>query len=120
MGLLHGSGTWTGNGDILFANGVLLSEMITNREDTYAYLYSKLNGRCCDNPSGQVYEIKENIRKGKYAGGNMPDDTEKLLLDNGVPDWYVDSMKKIRYLFPKAQLIQLLKKDICNYINLCR
>ena len=120
MGLLHGSGTWTGNGDILFANGVLLSEMITNREDTYAYLYSKLNGRCCDNPSGQVYEIKENIRKGKYAGGHMPDDTEKLLLDNGVPDWYVDSMKKIRYLFPKAQLIQLLKKDICNYINLCR
>lgn len=116
-GLLHGTGVWSDNGDRLIAQGIQISDLITNREDVYAYLYSKLNGKCCDNPSGQVYEIKENVRKGKYAAGRMPEDVEQLLLENGVPEWYVDSMKKIRYLFPKTHLIPYLKKDICNYIR---
>ena len=37
------------------------------REDVYAYVYAKLNGKCCENPSGQVFEIKEAVRKGKYS-----------------------------------------------------
>ena len=34
---------------------------------TYTYLYSKLNGKCCDNSSGQVYEIVKNLQKGIYV-----------------------------------------------------
>ena len=62
-----------------------------------------MNGKCCDNPSGQVYEIKEVLRKGRYSNGRMPAD--------------VESMKKIKYLFPKTHLITIVKRDIVNYIE---
>lgn len=116
-GCLHGTGVWEENGEKLYAEGIPLSELITNREDAYTYLYSKLNGKCCDNPSGQVYEIVKGLQKGIYAGKGMPADLEQLLLENEVPDWYIDSMKKIHYIFPKAHLITYLKRDISNYIS---
>lgn len=116
-GCLHGTGVWEENGEKLYAEGIPLSELITNREDAYTYLYSKLNGKCCDNPSGQVYEIVKGLQKGIYAGKGMPADLEQLLLENEVPDWYIDSMKKIHYIFPKAHLITYLKRDIGNYIR---
>ena len=116
-GCLHGTGVWEENGEKLYIEGIPLSELITNREDAYTYLYSKLNGKCCDNPSGQVYEIVKNLQKGIYAGKGIPADLEQLLLENEVPEWYIDSMKKIHYIFPKAHLITYLKRDISNYIS---
>lgn len=117
-GLLHGTGVWKGNGEELFSKGILLDNLITNREDVYAYLYDKVKEHCCDNPFGQIYEIKENVRKGKYFGSCMTAETEQLLLECDVPAWYVESMKKIRYLFPKGNLIAFLKKDLCEYIKM--
>lgn len=119
-GCLHGTGVWEENGEKLYIEGIPLSELITNREDAYTYLYSKLNGKCCDNPSGQVYEIVKNLQKGIYAGKGIPADLEQLLLENEVPEWYIDSMKKIHYIFPKAHLITYLKRDISNYISIKR
>ena len=116
-GCLHGAGVWEENGEKLYIEGIPLSELITNREDAYTYLYSKLNGKCCENPSGQVYEIVKNLQKGIYAGKGMSADLEQLLLENEVPDWYVDSMKKIHYIFPKAHLVTYLERDIGNYIS---
>ena len=83
----------------------------------YSYLYKKLNGRCCDNPSGQVYAIKEELRKGKYTNGRMPEEIEKILYECDVPDWYINSMKKIMYLYPKVNLIVLLKKKMIMFLN---
>lgn len=60
------------------------------------------------------------LQKGIYAGKGMPADLEQLLLENEVPDWYIDSMKKIHYIFPKAHLITYLKRDISNYISIKR
>lgn len=117
-GLLHGTGVWKGNGEELFSKGIPLDNLITNREDVYAYLYDKVKEHCCDNPFGQIYEIKENVRKGKYFGSCMTAETEQLLLECDVPAWYVESMKKIRYLFPKGNLIAFLKKDLCEYIKM--
>ena len=119
-GCLHGTGVWEENGEKLYIEGIPLSELITNREDAYTYLYSKLNGKCCDNPSGQVYEIVKNLQKGIYAGKGIPADLEQLLLENEVPERYIDSMKKIHYIFPKAHLITYLKRDISNYISIKR
>lgn len=116
-GLLHGTGVWEDNGENLYAQGIPLNELITNREDVYTYLYNKLNGKCCDNPSGQVYESMENIRKGLYSSQGMPSEIEKCLTESGVPDWYIESAKKIRYLFPKAHQINFLKREICIYIR---
>lgn len=117
-GFLWGSEVWEKNGENLYAKGIPVEELITNREDTYTYLYNKLNEKCCDNPSGQVYEIMEKVRKGLYSSLGMPADVEQLLLENDVPDWYIESMKKIRYLGSKTQYIVNLKKNICSYINM--
>lgn len=115
LGITHGTGTWIDNAEILYNEGKMLDELITNREDVYTYLYMKLNGKCCDNPSGQVYEIKEELCKGKYSNGRMPEEVERLLAECDIPEWYIDSMKKIKYLFPKTNLIALLKKKIIMY-----
>ena len=117
LGLTKGTDTWNDNGEVLYKSGKKLDELITNREDVYSYLYRKLNAKCCDNPSGQVYEIKENLRKGKYTSGRMPKEIEELLVEADVPEWYIDSMKKIRYLFPKTNLIMQLKKKMIMYFN---
>ena len=117
-GFLRGTGAWEDNAELLFDKGIPLDELISSREDVYAYLYDKLNGKCCDNPSGVAFEIKEDVRKGKYTCGRMPKEIERLLLECDVPEWYVESIKQIRYLFPKTHLIILLKRDICKYLEL--
>lgn len=114
-GLMHGTGVWKENGELLYEQGIPLDELITNREDVYAYLYEKLNGKSCDHPSGQVYEIKKNVQMGRYFRGLAPLKEEPMLLECGVPEWYVESMKKVLYVFPKTHLIAYLKKDICKY-----
>ena len=63
-----------------------------------------------------MYDIKESVQKGKYSNNRMPAEIEKLLLECDVPEWYIESMKKILYLFPKTHLIVLLKRDICKYV----
>ena len=117
FGFLQGTGTWKGNAEILYDKGIPLSELISCREDVYAYLYGKLNTKCCENPSGQVFEIKEAVRKGKYTNNRMPTEIELLLLECDVPKWYVESMKKILYLFPKTHIIMTLKREICRCIK---
>ncbi len=113
-GFVNSTGAWKGNAEFLYDKGIPLGELISCREDVYAYLYDKLDGKCCDNPSGLVFEIKEAVRKGKYSNNRMPAEIEKLLLECEVPEWYVESMKKILYLFPKTHLIVVLKRDICK------
>lgn len=115
---LHSTGAWEDNAEILYDKGIPLDEVISCREDVYDYLNKKMDGKCCDNPSGQVFEIKEAVRKGKYTNRRMPAEIEKLLLECEVPEWYVESMKKILYLFPKTHLIALLKRDICTFIKM--
>ena len=117
-GFVHSTGAWKGNAELLFDKGIPLDELISSREDVYAYVYDKLNGKCCENPAGQVFEIKEAVRKGKYSNNRMPAEIEKLLLECEVPEWYVESMKKILYLFPKTHLIVLLKRDICKFVKM--
>ncbi len=111
-GILGGTGVWEKNGELLYDEGIALDEMITCREDVYDYLYKKISDKGCENPVGLVYEIKENVRKGKYSYNRMPSEIEKLLLDCDVPEWYVESMKKIRYLFPKTHMIAVVKRKI--------
>ena len=117
-GLLHGTGVWENNAEYLYDNGISLEELISCREDVYDFLYDKLRGKCCDNPSGLVFEIKEAVRKGRYERKGMPTDMERLLLSCDVPEWYVESMKKILYLFPKTHLITIAKRDICEFIKM--
>ena len=114
LGLACGSNIWPDNAEKLYITGIPLGELNYCREDVCDYLYSRL-GKCFELPLGETYEIKEKYRKGIYAGKGMPKETEELLLECGVPAWYIDSLKKVRYAFAKTVVIEILIGQIAEF-----
>ncbi len=95
-GLSHGTDVWLGNAQDLIQQGLCdLSHSICARDDIMIYLIA------CGVEAGHAFKIMENVRKGK---GLSPDD-EAAMTAAGVPEWYMDSCKKIKYMFPKAHAV---------------
>ena len=98
-GLSHGTDVWLGNAKDLIDSGVAtLSSCICCRDDIMTYLISK------GIDPEEAFKTMENVRKGKVASGKCEkwDAWMEDMLKHGVPEWYIRSCEKIKYMFPKA------------------
>ena len=91
-GLSHGTDVWNGNAETLIKQGKTLNDVISCRDDIMITLIKR-----GIKPS-LAFHIMEKVRKGK----GLTTDEEDVLEKNGIENWYIDSLNKIKYMFPKA------------------
>ncbi len=97
-GLSHGTDVWLGNAKDLIDSNVItsISDAVCTRDDIMVYLIKK------GLPPNTAFKIMETVRKGKALKEPKWGEYEALMRENEVPEWYIDSCKKIKYMFPKA------------------
>lgn len=96
-GLSHGTDVWLGNAkDLIDSGTVTLSEAVCTRDDIMVYLMKK------GLPPSAAFKIMETVRKGKALKDPKWPEYEVMMREHDVPEWYIESCKKIKYMFPKA------------------
>ena len=95
-GLSHGTGVWAGNAQDLIKNGCCTIDNVIGCRDGIMTTLLSYNL-----PKKDAFAIMERVRKGR----GMTEEQEQLMLSCGVPDWYIESCRKIQYMFPRAHAV---------------
>ena len=99
-GFSHGTDVWMGNARELIVSGTAsVLETVGCRDDIMLYLISKgLDPK-------MSFKIMEKVRKGKVKKGGFDEGWVEAMREHDVPEWYIESLAKIGYLFPKAHAV---------------
>ena len=106
MGFAHGTGTWTNNAELLLKQGHTAKELISSRED----IMLTLMGYGIDRET--AYALSEYVRFGKANRNGFSDEQFEIMNSHGVPDWYIESMKRILYLWNKSYCAAVMKHTL--------
>ncbi len=99
-GFSHGTDVWLGNAKDLITSGTAsVRETVGCRDDIMLYLISK------GMDPKLSFKIMEAVRKGRVKKGGFQEGWVDTMREHGVPEWYIDSLAKIAYLFPKAHAV---------------
>jgi DNA polymerase-3 subunit alpha (Gram-positive type) len=95
-GLSHGTDVWAGNAaDLIRQKTATLKDVVPSRDDIMVYLIHK------GVPELDAFKIMENVRRGK----GLTEDEERIMRLARIPKWYIESCRKIKYLFPKGHAV---------------